>query len=293
MTKFIYLADSHCGANPPGYQQQRARPERLPEVVEKLRNYIAEKKIDFVLHGGDLIDFTSKENIRAGADLFGALDVPVYLCLGNHDLTTPDALQQWLQFAPQLFPSGEPEFSILRDDCNIHIVPNHWGDYGYYWNVDQCMSFDAAQMRFLDTALNANADRPHLLLTHGPTFGLSPQQTGFEEEYHTPNVEFTKTVTGLVERHPHLRCVLGAHNHLNMCVTQNKAHFVTTSAVVETPFEVKLFEASRQALSMKTVTLGNLMHEKSDYNFDKTFVQGRSVDRGFNSQNDKNAFITI
>lgn len=284
MTKFIYVADSHCGSNPPGYQQQRAFPERLPEVISVLQKYITEENVDFVLHGGDLIDFTSEENIRAGADLLGALDAPVYLCLGNHDLTTPDALQQWLQLAPQFFPDGKPEFSILQEDCAIHVAPNHWGDYAYYWNVNQRMSFDAEQMEFLKTALSVNTERPHLLLTHGPTFGLPQQQTGFDEEYHTPNKEFTKTITGLAARYPHLRCVLGAHNHLNMCIARDQTYFVTTSALVETPSEVKLFEARRGRLSMTTVTLGNRMNEKCDYNFDKTFVQGRSVDRRFGWQ---------
>lgn len=281
MTKFLYLADSHCGSNPPGYQQQRACPERLSEIIDVLQSYIVKEKVDFVLHGGDLIDSTSIENIRAGAELFGALEVPVYLCLGNHDLTTPDALQQWLQFAPQLFPNRKPEFSILQSDCAIHVAPNHWGDYAYYWNVDQRMRFDAEQLQFLETALNRNTDRPHLLLTHGPTFGLPPQQTGFDEDYHTPYAEFTKTISDLATRHAHLRCILGAHNHLNMCIARHETYFVTTSAFAEMPFEVKLFEASREALSMKTVTLGNQMTGKYDYDFDKTFVQGRSVDRGF------------
>lgn len=281
MTKFIYLSDSHCGANPPGYQQQRACHNLLPEIMGALQKYIAEEKIDFVLHGGDLIDSTSEENIQSGARLFDALGVPVYLCLGNHDVTTPDALQQWLQLAPQFFLGGKPEFSISQEDCAIHIVPNHWGDYAYYWKVDQRMSFDAAQLEFLETALSANTDRPHVLLTHGPVFGLPPQQTGFDEDYHTPNEEFTKTVSDIAARHPHLRCVLGAHNHLNMCVARNETYFVTTSALVETPFEIKLFEVTRDAISMSTITLGNRMNEISEYDFDKTFVQGRAIDRGF------------
>ena len=42
--------------------------------------------IDFVLHGGDMVDLATVENIRAARDLF-SLSVPVYLCLGNHDMT--------------------------------------------------------------------------------------------------------------------------------------------------------------------------------------------------------------
>lgn len=136
-------------------------------------------------------------------------------------------------------------------------------------------------MDFLETSLTHSPDRPHLLLTHGPVFGLTPQQTGFDEFYHVPNVAFTKTVCDLAERHSHLKCVMGAHNHLNMCITSGETYFVTSSALVETPFEFKLFEVSSEKISMSTVTLGNKLKSIGEYNFDKTFVQGRAIDRCF------------
>lgn len=281
MTRFIYLADSHCCAHPPGYQQQKAYTELLSKAVAALQTIVAEEEIEFVLHGGDLIDFTNEENIRHGAELFEPLGVPVYLCLGNHDLTTPDSLPQWLKLAPQLFPGAKPEFSIVREDCSIHVAPNHWGEYSYYWKDSQKMRFDAKQLAFLKTALFKHTDRPHLLLTHGPTFGLPPQQTGFDAGYHVPNPGFTQTITDLAAKHPHLRCVLGAHNHLNSCGIHQGTQYVTTSAFVETPFEVKLFDVTRDSLTMSTLSLGNRIAEKTEYNFDKTFVQGRLVDRRF------------
>jgi len=50
--------------------------------------------IDFILHGGDMIDSTTEDHIVAATNAFD-LAVPVYLCLGNHDLTTPDAAEQY------------------------------------------------------------------------------------------------------------------------------------------------------------------------------------------------------
>lgn len=127
MTKFIYLSDSHCCDDPQRYQQQQAYTERLPEITAALRGYIDDMKdIDFVLHGSDLIDASSENNIRVGAELFD-LTIPVYLCLGNHDLTVPDALGQWLRIAPQFFLGGKAEYSIPTKDCIIHVAPNHWG----------------------------------------------------------------------------------------------------------------------------------------------------------------------
>jgi 3',5'-cyclic AMP phosphodiesterase CpdA len=281
MTKFIYVADSHCGANPQQYKQQRPYTEKLPEIISALKKFIAEEKdISFLLHGGDLVDVTSENNIRAAAELFD-LEIPVHLCLGNHDLTTPDALQQWLQFAPQFFPNTQPDFSLLTDDCIIHIAPNQWGSAPYYWEEEQRPHFLPQQKTFLENALSAAANRPHLLLTHAPVFDLPPEQTGLNQSLHAPNAEFNETICELAARHPHLLCVLGAHSHLNMCVQRGGTHFVTASALVETPFECKVFEVTRECMAMRTITLGNRMNELGEYDFSKTFVQGRAVDRAF------------
>lgn len=281
MTKFIYLTDSHCNANPQRYHQQRVYTERLPEVGRALRAVIEEEgDIDFILHGGDMIDVTSQESIQAAAELFD-FEVPVHLCLGNHDLTTPDALSLWLQQAPQFFPDGQPEFSIVTEECALHVVPNQWGSAPYYWEEEQRAHFLPAQQKFLETALAAHADRPHILLTHSPVFGLPPGQTSWDEPYHTPVEEFTATMSDFAARYPHLRCVLGAHSHLNMCVQHSGTYFVTASALVETPFECKVFEITRESVAMKTISLGSRMQELGEYDFGKTYVQGRPGDRAF------------
>jgi len=210
------------------------------------------------------------------------LEIPVHLCLGNHDLTTPDALQKWLQFAPQFFPGGQPEYSLLTEDCAIHVAPNQWGSAPYFWEKEQRPHFLPAQKKFLETALASNTDRPHFLLTHAPVFDLPAEQTGSNQPLHAPNADFNKIITKLAARNSHLRCVLGAHSHLNMCVPREGAQFITASALVETPFECKIFEVSRESISMKTVTLGNRVQDLGEYDFEKTFVQGRAIDRAFN-----------
>ncbi len=285
--KFIYLADSHCGANPQHYHQQRVYTEKLPQIVRALKEIIAaENDISFVLHGGDMIDVTNETNIRVAAKLF-EFDIPVHLCLGNHDLTTPNALQQWLQFAPQFFPNGQAEYSLLANDCAIHVAPNQWGSAPYFWEEEQRPHFLPEQKKFLETALATHADCPHFLLTHAPVFDLPPEQTGLNQPLHAPNPDFNATITELSAQNSHLRCVLGAHSHLNMCVQHEGAHFITVSALVETPFEFKIFEVTRNSLSMKTVTLGNWMQDLSEYDFEKTFVQGRAIDRAFDWTQEK------
>jgi len=95
---------------------------------------LPEHGIDFVLHGGDMIDSATDENILAAAELFD-LPVPVYLCLGNHDLTVPDALALWVKLAPGFFKDGKPDCTIMTNDCVIHVAPNHWDEIPFFWCV--------------------------------------------------------------------------------------------------------------------------------------------------------------
>ena len=68
-----------------GYRQQPGYPERRPELLALLDAWIRENPpIDFVLHGGDLIDGTTPANLRTARE-FARLPVPVRLCLGNID----------------------------------------------------------------------------------------------------------------------------------------------------------------------------------------------------------------
>ena len=102
MTKFLYIADTHLGANPMGYQKQRGYPERLPEILACLRAWLADEGgVDFILHGGDMVDSATADHIREAAEVF-RFPVPVYLCLGNHDLTGEGSLDDWLALGARL-----------------------------------------------------------------------------------------------------------------------------------------------------------------------------------------------
>ena len=68
MSRFIYIADTHVGTDKTGYKQQAKHPEMLPEIIAALRELIcADGHIDFVLHGGDMIDETRSDTLTQAA----------------------------------------------------------------------------------------------------------------------------------------------------------------------------------------------------------------------------------
>ena len=286
MTRFLFITDTHLGADSDvGYVQQPRRADQLPVLLGLLDDWIARgaeggAPVAFVLHGGDMVDAASPETVRAAAEIF-RLSVPVTLSLGNHDVTRPDALELWLKEAPALFPEGHPAYTLEGDGWMLHVVPTQWCDVPYYWGDEQrphCLPEDLA---WLEEALARRPDATHLLSTHSPVLGVPPEQTGLAAPYHAPPASFTATITDLLARFPQLKGVFGGHNHINTPGVRHRAHLVTAGAFVETPFEFKVVDVSREHLEMRTVALLPQVGFRAAYDWDKTFVQGRARDRAF------------
>lgn len=68
---------------------------------------------------------------------------------------------------------------------------------------------------------------------------------------------------------------------MNMRVNHKGIEFVTVSSLIETPFELKLFEITPGQVTMGTISLQPELDFEGDYFPDKAFVQGRQIDREF------------
>ena len=72
-----------------------------------------------------------------------------------------------------------------------------------------------------------------------------------------------------------------ADTHMNMHLCKDGVHYVTASAFSETPFEFKVFDLNENFFSMETVSLADKVSFNANYNFNKTYIQGRTCDRSF------------
>jgi 3',5'-cyclic AMP phosphodiesterase CpdA len=280
MTRFLYIADTHWGAGEQGYTVQPKYDQNLPQLLSALEAWIVENgPIDFILHGGDMIHNPARESVRQAVDLF-SLSVPVHLCIGNHDLDAEGSIDLWTEFAPNLLGNGSPNFAVEGTDCIVHVIPNQYGPTPYFWTRPGEASFLSEQVEDLKNRLASAPDRTHIILTHCPIYPIGVEQSGLQEPFHGAPEAFTRTVTELAIKHG-VTCVLGAHSHINMNKELNGVNYVTVSSLVETPFDFKLFEVGSDTLSMTTHNLVDRVEFAADYNWDKTFAQGRVCDRGF------------
>ena len=283
MSSFIYVTDSHIGADPIGYHQQPSYVKRISEIIDVLEKWLRKHRdVDFVLHGGDLVDEMSDAIIDVATELFNRLSVPTYLCLGNHDLSEENAIAHWMDRGASFFPEGTPCYTIVEKKYALHVIPSHWCDSPYFWDRKvQNANFTTEQLEQLESNLLANADKIQVLATHNPVFGLPMTQTGFEQPHHPPDKMFTEAMTQIVKRHPSLKVVLGAHNHMNMNFSHSGVNYVTASSLTESPFDFKYFQVDDLAISMSTISLSGDVEFTVEYDFEKTFVQGRECDRRF------------
>lgn len=281
MARFVYITDTHYGAGDTGYQQQKRYHEKIEEVVHLLDNWIQEdNNIDFILHGGDMVDRATEENIKGASKLFN-LSVPVYLCLGNHDVTDMNAIDIWLKEAPQFFIDNSPNYSIETENLFIHVIPTQWDDIPYYWGDYMKPHFNDEQYEKIKYLNKMKENNIHMLCTHCQLEGVPTQQTGYIEEYHPSEQIFYRQVLNIVNNNTNIRCVLSGHNHINTCVEKEGIHLVTASSLSEVPFEFKLIEVTTSEICMKTINLDSKINFKSLYDYNKTFVQGREKDRNF------------
>lgn len=280
--KFIYIADTHIGCRDGvGYQkQQRYGGACMEELFNVLGDWLREQgDVDFVLHGGDVVDEGTSENRARTRDFFGKMPCPVYVTLGNHDMTEPDACERWLETAPELFPGGSTEASFVCGGVRFDMITSHWGKTKYFWDPAEAQLpwFSEEQLEILRSGPVAPW---RVVVSHAPPCGVPPEQTGFENPVHRPGGNFEAVVEALCAEHVPVLW-LGAHNHMNLLSKTGRTRRVTCSALTETPFEFKLFEFGGGRASMKTISLRDRVSFPSRYDEAKAYVQGRPCDRAF------------
>lgn len=279
MTRFLFITDTHIGANPVGFHQQSAYPEKIGELLGEIERLAETGDIEFVLHGGDMIDYCCPETIREAKQMF-QLSVPVYLSLGNHDLDREDALQMWLELAPEFFIDRSPQYTIRHDPCVIHVVPNQWEPgTSYYWKKTQEPFFEEPQILQLEADIRKFPDKIHLLAIHNPIFGVPREQSGLDHVIHDVPQHFRQSLIELMSKFPNVKCILSGHNHINTLAQTEEGIFVSGSSFVEAPFEYKVVEVTMDAIQITTRTRGGTLSFDPAYDGGRSFVQGRKRDR--------------
>lgn len=186
------ISDLHIGANENGVDPV-PRLEAVVEAISSLPN-----PVDAVLVSGDLTHDGGRPEFQLARQLLERLDAPLHVMPGNHDdraLVRETFDLPGTGDEPVNYSVDVGELRLVVFDSN---VPGQ--DPGRY---------HPEQLRWLDSELREQPDRPTLLAMHHP-----PLATGVRE-WDGINLEpgQRRALAKVVAKHPQLRAIVGGHLH--------------------------------------------------------------------------------
>jgi 3',5'-cyclic AMP phosphodiesterase CpdA len=260
--KIAYITDTHLGATAEDWSQQPRWVGGMPALMRRLRLWLDEHDVEIVVHGGDVVHAATFGQIQLATALMGALGRPVFVSLGNHDLTERDSYQQWQSLAGQQRWLTAQDTHLELDACDLIVLTNQWvtsEGVGMYWPLATRPYHEAIsreQLDWLDAALATHATRPAVVAIHAPIDPLPPALTGLDSLYKIPDAGYAAAMHTVLDRHRRARLVLSGHNHVSFAQRQGGRVDLTTSSVGETPLQVRLIEVTGGVIQVTTHTLG-------------------------------------
>ncbi len=163
--RFAHISDSHIG---PDYDHRlydtRTAP-RLQRLVQRLN--AMQHELDFVVHTGDVTSDPDTASTRLAAQILGALEVPLYLVLGNHDSAME--LRRVFPWPPpnaDALPGERYSYTFCRNEHRFLVL-----DAVASPDMDPQGQLDATQLQAVDTCL-ARWPEPLTVFIHFPAMDL-------------------------------------------------------------------------------------------------------------------------
>ena len=279
--KFIFLTDTHWGGKElEGFQMQPRYTARAAGFLTALDKVVRKEAVELVIHGGDMTDDGTPEQIAEAALLCRKhLSAPVVLALGNHDCRARECGKLWLKYGAGFFPAGTCDTTIICDGVRIDVLSIYWGRDGHAWQPSDGQFIRLAPEHWARLR-SGEQNLPRIIAMHAQIRGAMPEKTGRDAPLLVPENNFAETGDALIkEFHPIL--ILSGHNHLNLLDEIDGTMAATASSLSETPFECKIVEYSSGKLSMRTVSLADELDFKGEYWEQQRFVQATPEERNF------------
>lgn len=281
--KIVYIADTHQGAGQTGFQQQPRRMDLTEPVFAGLRRHIRENKVDLVIHGGDLTDHGTGEEIQQAVALLKGLGAPVAYCLGNHDLAMPDSFACWNGMGGRDSGLWAANRTIPLEGLDVILVNNAWlvdSDIGMYWKSQKGWQerLAAESHAWLESALAGDSDRPAVLVFHTPPDPIPPRLTGLPEPIHGAYPPYVAEWEALLTSHPRVKLVLNGHNHATVATCHAGRVHLTVSSLLEAPFEFRVVSWEDRSMSVDTVAAIEMPPDAA-YDSQRAWVNGQPGDR--------------
>lgn len=185
---------------------------------------LAEEKIDFVLHGGDMTEGATHEEFALFAGLLRNQPLPLYGCIGNHDAYHPTSRSDALELLSNCFPGGSLDYSFMRPPVRFLVLDE---------NIARPEKREAKQ-DWLRKTLKADTQTPTILLWHYAPYNRAGESScGFRvPDWSKAGKE---SVLDIVRETPNLFATLNGHDHWDEVNRLEGITHIQNAAFIEWP----------------------------------------------------------
>ncbi len=285
--RFAYITDTHLGCNEHGHQMQSRYLGHDAVLFDGLGQWISDNDVAFVIHGGDMTDNGTQEEIDHTNAMCERLNVPVYVSLGNHDLIHPDSMERWRNSGRTshgaYLPDGQDCFAVDAGSVTVVVISHHWNpQHDHQWIMDQSQAarIDQRQENTLNQLMR-EANRPVIAASHMVLNPISAQQRNTEEPLYPPPSEYLTSWQRIAASNPNLRLALCGHNHTTTRHDHGSFISCTTGSYIERPAQVRLITTSPEAITVETHSLADTLGLPSELKPEQAWSVGPQDCRAF------------
>jgi len=287
MIRFIFLTDIHIGATKYSYFQMPRHLEYLNILSQKLKNFIKNKKVDFIISGGDLTEHSSIKELKKVISFFNSLEIPFYTVLGNHDMCKKDSIKLFEKYHLISNNKNTYDYWIEEQNLIIYLITHHWNTISppFFWNKEKLIpKISNIQKKNFINILKTFKNKLIILILHSNLNCIPKKQTHLQYDTHIPDENFKNFFIECAKKFKNFKLVVSGHTHINSIKYYKNLNFATcsTTSFTEFPFEFKLIKIKEKKLYMKTFSLYKKIKPqiiKITYDKSKKWVLGRKKDR--------------
>jgi len=236
---FALFADTHLGEGRHEWVNVKMDEPAIAELGGSLKRLRGEGAA-FALIAGDMTDGGRPSQVEALARAVRSAGLPVYGCIGNHEVFSAGSRTNLAARLPDLFPGGKTQYVFDRAPLRFVVLDGSWWrDRGgnaleaYDRAHAVRVAAKAEEVGWLQQTLAADTRTPTLVMWHYP-FYSSRGETSCGYQLGQPMV-WNAEVLALLAAAPNVVATLNGHMHYNAADTYRGIACLQNAAYAEWP----------------------------------------------------------
>ena len=227
---FALIADTHVRFEGRHLWMNLKMGEAVAAEFGATLRALAQEGIDFVMHGGDMTENARRDEFALFAGILRSQSLPVYGCMGNHDVYLETSRPDALELLGDQFPGGVLDYVLSKPPLRFVVLDV---------KIEEPDARDT-QRTWLRNALAADRTTPTIVVWHYAPYnrgGLS--SCGFR--MHDWSVLGREAVLDLVREAPNVVATLNGHDHWDEVNVLEGLQHIQNAAFVEWPNSYRVF----------------------------------------------------